>query len=280
MILQILFESSWRFKHPTTVFKFRDRIFKLFRGKKTIHVPIKGLKNRWPGMDCLATVADEPLYPNEVAKIALIYLGCLSWEYKTENVYRGSSGFGTRMTIDTDLKNLQQLTFARRNYRVTNEYLEIDQIPYCSSEEHFTAIGLYREAMAADSPYYKFLCFWNILSIRDSSNNSYPTKGWINKTLKERFSHHFFSETEIKEIRKNTLVGKHFAENYKNALSHVKRYKPTKTNTINVNDLQDISMFSLGASILEKLARYYVEKDLGMDQKLYLCPGKIKEYKL
>ena len=276
MILQILFESNWRLKHSTIIFKFRNQLFKLFRGKKTNHMPIRGFGNRWPGMDCLATVAEEPLYPYEVTKIALIYLGCLCWKYKTEIVYRGSSGFGSRLAIDSDLKNLTQLTFSRRNYRISHEYLEIDQIPYCSSEEHLTAIGLYREAMAAESPYYKFLCFWNILSIR----GSYATSGWINRALRKRIPLHMFSESEVKEIKSNNLIGEHFEENFRDAVSHVKRYKSTKSNTININDPRDRFKFSIGASILEKLARFYVEEDLGMNKTLHLYPGKVREYKL
>jgi len=272
VIYQMLFESSWRLKHPNVVFKFRNQVFKLFRGNKTSYMKIKGFRNkkRFPAMDCIATVADEPLYPNEVAKTALIYLGCLSWEHKTKIVPRSPAGFGNSVAIRPDLKNLTQLVSSRRNYWVTNEFLDINQIPYCSTEEHLTAIGLYREAMATDSPYYKFLCFWNILSIRGSANS------WINQNLQKRAP--FFSETQRKEINLKNITGENFQENYRNAVSHIKRYDPTLT-TINVNDPHDFSKFFIGASILEKLARYYVEEDLGMNQKLHLYPGKIKEYK-
>ena len=274
----MLFESSWRLKHPSVVFKFRNQVFKLFRGKKTRHMPIKGFRYKKPlaGMDCIATIADEPLYPNEVAMTALIYLGCLSWEHKTKIVPRSPAGFGTSLKISPDLRELKQLTFSRRNYWANTEFLEIDQIPHCSSEEHLTAIGLYREAMITDSPYYKLLCFWNILSIR----GSIQTSGWINKALRKRLPSHIFSPSEIKEIKSNYLMGVHFEKNFKDAVSHVKRKEPSDSNTMDVNDPRDFTKFFIGAAILEKLARFYVENDLGMNQKLYLHPGRIKEYKL
>jgi hypothetical protein len=76
------------------------------------------------------------------------------------------------------------------------------------------------------------------------------------------------------------MVGEHFEKNFRDAVSHVKRKTPTVSNTINVNDPRDFSKFFIGARILEKLARFYVEEDLGMNQKLHLHPGRIKEYKL
>jgi len=45
-------------------------------------------------------------------------------------------------------------------------------------------------------------------------------------------------------------------------------------------DPRDLSKFFIGASILERLARVYVEEDLGMNQTLYLSDEKVREYKL
>lgn len=263
-VIQVNFDSHWNLVKPYYIFKFRDREYKVLRGK--------GRKNN-KEKDCiLSLLGDEDKEYYGVYRDIMIYCGCLSWEYQTPVMVSGGGGYGNSKKIT--IKQVRRVDITRRNMVVNTYSLSLGSIPYVHTKDQEDAIGLYREALVSASPFYKFLCLWNILNIPARGTKSVIS--WVNDALENK-KHKIFLNNQISALeKKGADIGKYLDEECRDAIAHIRRDSPNRTH-IDPNDGRDIVRISSSTYFLENLARLYIADELRLDNRQFLYKRKQRD---
>jgi len=261
-IIQVDFDSYWKLAKASYVFKYRDNSYRMLRGRG---------QGRNKERDCILSIIDEGQVDN-VAREIMIYLGCLSWEHRTPMLVTlaGGRGYGGRLGI----KTVRRSIITKRMLPSQMLYLTINRIPYVETKDQEDAIGLYREAMASGSPFYKFLCLWNILNI--------PTRktglviNWVNDAIKNK-KHRIYPNHHIDVLSKKGVdIGKHLDDECRDAIAHIRRDLPSKTH-IDINSNKDYGRIAASAYFLEDLSRLYVAEELKLIKSQFLYQRKTRD---
>jgi hypothetical protein len=268
-VIEIHLESYYKLARRSLVFRFMGRDFKLLRGRKR-----KGLRfgsklvRVGTERDCLLTIIrDHDQHEwNEAVRVALIYLGCVSWENRALIGYRPGGGHGFKDEWRTEIRKAFRANVTERRLPAITHYLRVEHLPCPQSPEHLAAIGLYREGMESESPFYKVLCFWNILSVTGRGTSA--IEGWIDAAVKHRRSR-LILDGERELVASTPRIGYYLADSCRNAIAHIRRNKPLDP-AIDPNSPSDHQRMAIAARLLEGLARVYVEEDLGMKETLSL----------
>jgi hypothetical protein len=114
-----------------------------------------------------------------------------------------------------------------------------------SEKECQIAVGLYREALAAGSPFYRFLALWNVLEARFDGDETARTD-FIKSSSVGRLAHPFVSSEALPD---------YLRWDSRHAIAHVVR---KDRRTIDPDAPQDRERLDLDALILHELARLAV----------------------
>ena len=268
-VMQVSFDSYWKILKPSYVFKFRGREYRLLRGKRQRG----GIE-----LDCILTILNEydEKECDKVYRDIMIYCGCLSWERHTPIIVGGGGGYGAK---EVTIKRAGRVDTTNRILPISMLNLTIERIPYVYTKDQEDALGLYREAIASGSPFYKFLCLWNILNIpyREES----LVLDWINNARRNK-RHRFFSNKLIEELEKEGInIGEYLKEQCRNAIVHIRRYTLAMKH-IDPNNPEDLGRIGTVVYFLENLVELYVIEELKLNKMQFLFNFKkrgIPEYK-
>ncbi len=263
-VMQVNFDSYWMLAKPSCVFRFRNREYRMLRGK--------GPQNR-KEKDCILTILTnyDKEEESKIYRDIMIYYGCLSWEYHTPIIVGGGGGYGNSKKVS--IRSVRRVDVSKRDLPIGVHYLSIGRIPYVYTKDQEDAIGLYREAIASGSPFYKFLCLWNILNIPSRKSNL--VKRWINDTT-EKKKDKIFPNNHINGLKaKKRDIADYLDEECRDAVSHVRRDSPQRTH-IDPNDINDRFRIATSAYFLENLARLYIVDELKLDTAQFLFQFKNK----
>lgn len=202
----------------------------------------------------------------------MIYCSCLAWERRAAIIVDGGGGYGT--TKELTIRKVRRVDVTLRTMPVMTYSLSIERIPYVYNRDQEDAIGLYREAFVSNSPFYKFLCLWNILNI--------PTRKteliiqWINETLQNKKSR-IFPNNYINKLEKKSInIGGYLDEECRDAIAHIRRRQPNRTH-IDPNNAEDYSRIASSAYLLEDLVRIYIREALKLNENQFLFKLKQRD---
>lgn len=269
-VIQVNFDSYYCLANPVEIFKFRGRVYKMLRGNKSEDGEIE--------VDCILSILDN-YDSKECYKIhreIMIYLGSLSWEENASILTGGGGGYGNskKMTIE----EIGRVDVTRRVMPPVRHFLRITRIPYIYNRDQEDAIGLYREALVSHSPFYKFLCLWNILNIPLGKTDSVIK--WINNTIVNK-KNKIYPNEHIEILKtKNKNIGKYLQCECRNAIAHIQRRSQKYTN-LDPNNPEDFGRISTVAHFLEDLVKIYIVDELKINKIQFLYRFKktdIPEY--
>ena len=243
---------------------------------------IKGTTQYQDVLCCILNVdsCSGPSYDKEIKRteeIALKFLSCLSWELKLGIICerRGVSGWskGCGGLSSVKLRTCSRMPRKLRNRRLK----DITRLPEVKDKYQTVAVGLFREAKAATSCYYKFLCYWKILKIftEMQRRKNMNIQDWINDTISNNKwilkRAHF-----DKQVLANQTVSQWLDKTCRNAVAHVK----TKPH-LRPDNIESLNRFYMANNIMEWLVDIFMKDELKLnsntkDDCLYLIKKKGK----
>ena len=212
---------------------------------------------------------------DRVCNIAFKFLSSLSWEHNTgiRSVVAGGRGWHKKHGGLLKVKRL--FLYPRHFHNVIMG--PIGMLPKIDNELQSISLGLYREAKNADSPYYRFLCYWKILELAGKLNLKQKT--WMNNTISA--NKWIIERADFKnKLPKTNEIAEYLETNHRNAVAHA-----ISKRTIDPDNVEDMAKMIIGSRILEELVKIFMNKELKLDHKIgsiynYLQLKKIKGKKI
>jgi len=180
-LFQIHFDSPVIFL-KNMYFNFQGVNFKLIKGT-----------NKYQDALCCIINAERGSGPDfnrkrsKLWEIALRFLSCLSWELNIgiTSCFPGGCGWTKKSGLSRVKQQIiNSILRERLRYHRCSDILKL---PNIDTDNKARALSFFREAKAANSIYYKFLCYWKILEICGEKEGKWSvnkTKTWIKETVK------------------------------------------------------------------------------------------------
>jgi hypothetical protein len=252
--MEFYFDSYRFLSEPSQVFVFRDREYKISRGKDA-------------ESNCIVSILNEEKEYYDVYRDLIIYCGCLSWENQAAIKILGAHLTGYRGRQKLDIRKIGIINISKSPITSKRDTLYIQRIPHVYNRDQEDALGLYREAIESWSPYYNFLCLWNILNI--PARKAALIKKWINDariTWKDKI----FPNAYVEELeKKGNNIGVFLEESCRNAIAHIRRDSPKRTH-IDPNSSKDFSRIQGIGFFLSNLVEIYIREELNMKEHQFL----------
>lgn len=229
---------------------------------------IKGTNGYQEVLCCIIDIerSSGPDFDRKVSKIweiALRFLSCLGWELNIgiRSCFYGGRGWGKEYGRLSSVKRETCIRMPRK-WR-SHRFNHVLKLPKIDNKYKAHALSLFREAKAANSLYYKFLCNWKILEIyskkeKEVSGKTKKPIDWINKTIKENKWILRDAHFEEKLLCKK-LIGEYLYEECRNAVAHVMpKYK------LKPDSGESLMRVHIANNVIELLVDIFMKKDLGI----------------
>ena len=255
--LQFEFEASCTSLDPCDLpFRFRGRDFRLLAGDVT-------------KQDCLVSLVDPgtEVEINNARRDAMIFCACLSWDFLAlvNPTFAGGLGISHISSIHDEVMR-RDINRSDRKWPPTRPYLGLPSLPSLETAFQETSLGLFREGLASRSPFYRFLCYWNILNIPPRPDHDVAQ--WI-KGLPNRVPTPFTTEKmgTIQQLQQSYGSLSHYLdEECRDAVAHVIRNNPART-SIDPNSFVDGVRIAEASDILFDVIHIYLKEELGLVEK-------------
>jgi len=146
-------------------------------------------------------------------------------------------------------------------------FSDILKIPNIDTENKARVLSFFREAKAASSPYYEFLCYWKILEIYGEKKgkwSSNKTKNWINDTIKRNkwiIKHSHFQEEKLE----NETVGEYLNKTCRVAIAHtmpsIRKYE------LKPDSGESVMKVNVANRVMELLVGIFIKKELDLQDE-------------
>lgn len=248
-MLVVLFDGPFELSCKEYIFMFKGRKFRIVSGKDgSIHK--------------ILTITDGSDAEYEQAmETILSFFNYMAWEHGLSFSYCSSYGTGISNDKKIELLNVT----AEDSVDSRGALVVLDYLPPVTNEAQEIALGLYNEALATDSVFFKTINFWKILCVprtpQDRVKENKVIK-WINNNVSKIYQSELFKEL----IKNEKDIGNYIYNEYRNALHHIER-KPTLSPT-KLNDRTKVAIISWP---MRELATMYIEEELqlkGYSEKL------------
>jgi len=230
---------------------------------------VRGTRKRQAALCCIIDVGQTSgIQFNEARdrteELSLKFLSCLSWELRTGIAATRPGGGGwkqerggvTRINWKT-----APISYISCMPRCTIRDFPT-RLPMVSDQYQAHALSLFREAEAASSLRYKFLCRWKILEIcqrrKDKSRGQTQTIKWIDDTIEANrwiLKHEHF---DVAWINSNS-IGDYLCKEHRHVIAHVMAdhdcgpYSP-----------ESLSRLYAANNVMERLVQIFMNEDLGL----------------
>jgi hypothetical protein len=260
MLMNIGFDNSARLCRNTYYFEYKGIRFKLVQ------------KNMRKWCDALLTIIqDDEKSKNQAYIAASEFLTALSWQNDSRLKLRPLGGISVPDNFQLRKAKSGFFSFPEIPYHIFKKGFDICIIPEIKTEEQKTALILFREALSSNNIYLSLLFYWQIL---ETGGND-PI-GWVNKVVrkKKNYNRLLVSKDEIKHLPLNgKSLGNYLYDDCRNAIAHIKRDKPGKVK-LELDSWEDTKRITISTNIVMKFARFYIEDELRLQDKLYLVRKK------
>ena len=239
-LLSYAFDSRCNFRFKKCKFRFEDLEFVFYSGNKD-HCEV------------VQVINDERKKREQIFQIINKFLNSFSWANHCSFGYRGYCAYGLRDKIDL-MKIEPRIIFPRSDRSLVVDFETIINIP---TNELEIALSLYNEASFTQNIFYKFFCFWKILSIRYPNRTKESASNFINRMIqtKKVYMDKFINDLLKKQIN----VGKHLYDHFRCAIAHITR-SPVKL-SFNEDDFREVS---IACHSIEHFVKYFIDKELGL----------------
>jgi hypothetical protein len=207
-LLAMAFDSTCSFDFKRCLFKFEGREFALHSGDDNY-------------CEVVQTILQDSSERDSAFGMINRFLHRYGWENGCSFQFRNIVSQWFSKT-DLGLLEISPILRARRHYH--NVAVTFDHVAAPSSHAVDVALSLYNDARYSTDFFYRFLCYWKILSIPDDHRSRKPAE-WINNLIAsdtERPSTSSLEELLAKKID----VGEFFQAKCRNAIAHIER-RPT-----------------------------------------------------
>lgn len=250
-LISINFQSS--FVLPTNkpiIFIYDGFCFKLGNGR-----------NRYS--DYIQCIVKSDSEKDLAFRKMLEYISCISY---ANNAPLFSLGFGDMPFNSSDIKKSRRLYIENRTLiQLPYRTLDLKCIPLISNSKQKIALSIFREAKNSCSPFYKFLCYWNIIdlalpaAIRNKSLLLYR-----NEYMPDKKDQAYYGADTNK-------LSELLWSNYRCAIAHVTRKPKISDNPEDIFSLNKI------LHLLEKFMAVLIKKELNItDNKCLVTMPEIK----
>lgn len=257
-LFQIHFDSPVIFR-KNMYFNFQGVDFKLIKGTNKYQDVLCCIINSECGSG-----PDFNRKRSKVWEIALRFLSCLSWELNIGITSGFPGGCGWPKKSGLSRVKHQIINSTQRERLKYHRCSDVLKLPYIDTDDKARALSFFREARAANSLYYKFLCYWKILEICGKKAGKWDiskTKNWINKTIKSNkwiLKHAHFEE----EMLGNESIGEYLYKTCRIAIAHA--MPSTRKNELKLDSGESLIKVNVANWIIVPLVDIFMKKDLGM----------------
>lgn len=136
-------------------------------------------------------------------------------------------------------------------------------IPVVNTEHQRLALGLFREARAANNDYLAFLFFWHVIETGHEKGEEVVERLFRNNKLRH-------VRDDIAKISLGGCnLGEHLKENVRNAIAHIRRRSGRKS--LELSNLEHRNEMAVTTRVARRIAEAYIEHDLSIGtQRLFL----------
>lgn len=253
--MHIGFDISAKFWKNIFYFEYKGIRYKLIQinNKKYCDVLLTII----PGID------DQKAIDNAY-KAASEYVSALSWELNTFAKVKYLGGWGRNSPFNLRSAKCSTFGFHEIPFRGYIGKCDITRLPEVENDQQRDALILFREAKSANNDYLAFMFYWQILEIKYKD----PI-GWIDKAHRKYKSKVYISKEETQRL---PLKGKNlgfFLKDSRDAIAHLFSRDKDK-GIIEVDTPDDNTIIYHSRNIIEKFARFYIEKELNLNKRVYL----------
>lgn len=240
-LLSVAFDSGWKLKMANYFFNYEGCDFRVIRGTKEEKDEIWAiLKDRKD----LRNPIDENEYFEVMSKIGRLF-SLIAWSHRVP-IEEGCN------FIDGGIVSLEKIhrkIIEKRKTPVSQSHEFFDYIPKVTNSRQQLALAWFREAIIANSNYYKAFNFYKIIETERFFRRN--PDDWIDKNLK------FVSLGKITEICPPKNLRSFFKNECRNAIAHIAR-RPYA----NPDDARNHYRITVAHYVLDQLATRYIEKVL------------------
>jgi hypothetical protein len=200
------------------------------------------------------------------------WASALAWETHRKVSLRLSGALGWRQQL--------KLRNARGNVRVFPELpfhgrmlgYDFSRIARIDNDRQRTALALFREARNSNNVMLSILLYWQVMEV-----GSQHAAQWISKAARRHGSHIWRSTDYVARLPVGARqLGDYLQDDFRHAIAHIRR-KPGRT-AIRFDNLDDEERLGLGVSVLEDLARFYIETELKLTETLLLVRPRTRGF--
>lgn len=261
-LFQMHFDSPVIFR-KNMYFNFQGVDFKLIKGT-----------NKYQDVLCCIINSERGSGPDfnrkrsKVWEIALRFLSCLSWELNIGITSSGAGGCSWPKKYRLSRAKPQIIGSTQQERLKYHRCSDILKLPNIDTDNKARALSFFREARAANSLYYKFLCYWKILEICGEKAGKWDinkAKNWINKTVKSNkwiLKHAHFEE----EMLGNESIGEYLYKTCRTAIAHA--MPSTQKNELKPDSGESLKKVNVANCIIVPLVDIFMKKDLGMQYSI------------
>lgn len=253
-VIQIGLDNPHRLADDVQYFEYQGVQFKLVQTEE----------GRWS--DVILTLASEynDDYIREVYSIAGEYVTALSWELDVGMAVRPIGVLTVGADIGLQEAEPNTFVFPELPSRGGATGYGIGRIGKISNDEQKGAMTLYREACGANKTTLSVLFYWQVLETRGET-----AVQWVNKLMGNL-------PTALEDLpglvekadTRGKNLGDYLLDDCRHAIAHVNR-EPGRRELL-FDDYDEDRRLAVSNRILKRLARYYIEDDLGVRQRLVL----------
>jgi hypothetical protein len=255
-LLQIGIDKAFRMLRNVHYFEFRGTRFKFVQAKGS--GPAKY-------SDVLLAVVEGHRTPEEQNALSSAgnWASALAWQLHRPMAIRVLGGLSWRPNRPLRAARPNIFSFPRLPYLGEMRGFGIGRIAHTETDDQRLALTIFREAQAANNVFLTILFYWQVLEVGQAQ----PV-GWVNKVINRRPELHS-ARPHIKELDLGKRrLGEYLLNDCRHAIAHLKR-RPGET-PVKFDNLSERMRLGASATILEDLARSYIERDLAVSESLYL----------
>lgn len=219
----------------------------------------------WKWADHLLTIIPElsPQAEQNVFYAAQELVNLLSWQFRSPMQLSEAGGRsclkGTRLSqVRPSIRTFPEIPFGGN---FVNNSPSI--IPVVDTEQQKLALGLFREARAANNDYLAFLFFWHVIETGRETGAEVVDR--ISKANRLALARDDIAKLSLGDCS----LGEHLKENVRNAIAHIRRWSGRKP--LELSNLAQRNEMAIAARVARRIAEAYIEHDLGVGQRrMYL----------
>jgi hypothetical protein len=253
-LMHIAFDNPFRLKRNVHYFEYCGVRFKL----------IQNDPRKWS--DVLITIVDSAYSAaaQQAYSVAGEFASALSWELGVGTAIRGVGGPGVREGFTLRRARCTTRVFPEIPFQGMMTGFNISRIAKVASQEQRIGLTLFREARGANKVLLSLLLYWQVMEIRHGH-----AEGWIDKTVRKHPQVLVHASEDVKRLPlQGKSLGHYLLDDCRHAIAHIRR-KPGKR-VLKFDDFDESGRLWSSSRVAQELARFYIETELGVTERLYL----------